>query len=191
MAGAYKRSKFLAEQEALQSAREGFPVVIVNPTAPIGARDIKPTPTGQTIVDFLKGRMPAYIDSGLNVVDARETAQGHLLAFEKGRPGERYILGCENLTLQQIFQSLARLSGKPAPTVRIPWPFAFLAGIFSTGIAALTGQPPRVPIDAVRMARKKMWVSHEKAVRELGFRPTGAETALRNAVSWFEAHGYC
>jgi dihydroflavonol-4-reductase len=191
MSGAYKRSKFLAEQEALRAASEGFPVVIVNPTAPVGARDIKPTPTGQTIVDFLRGKMPAFIDSGLNVVDARETAHGHLLAFEKGQPGRRYILGSENLTLQQIFQTLARISGKPAPTARIPWPLAFLAGLISTGAAAITGKPPRVPIDAVRMARKKMWVSHERAVRELGFRPSGAEFALQNAVTWFEAHGYC
>lgn len=191
MAGAYKRSKFLAEQEALRAYREGFPVIVVNPTAPVGARDLKPTPTGQTIVDFLRGRMPAYIDSGLNVVDARETAEGHWLACEKGRPGERYILGSENLTLQQIFQALSRLSGRPAPKTKIPWPVAFAAGVVSTGLARLTGQPPRVPLDAVRMARKKMWVSHAKAVRELGFAPSPAGTALKNAVEWFEAHGYC
>jgi dihydroflavonol-4-reductase len=191
MTGAYKRSKFLAEREALQFAAQGFPVVIVNPTAPVGAGDRKPTPTGQTIVDFLRGRMPAFIDSGLNIVDARETAEGHWLAYEKGKTGERYILGSENLTLQRIFEKLARISGRPAPRVRIPWPVAFAAGCVSTGLARLTGRPPRVPLDAVRMARKKMWVSNEKAVRELGFRPSPADFALRNAVNWFEAHGYC
>jgi dihydroflavonol-4-reductase len=191
MAGAYKRSKFLAEQEALQSAAQGFPVVIVNPTAPVGAGDRKPTPTGQTIVDFLRGHMPAFIDSGLNIVDARETAEGHWLAYEKGKCGERYILGSENLTLQGIFERLAQISGRPAPRARIPWPVAFAAGVVSTGLASLTGRPPRVPLDAVRMARKKMWVSNEKAVRELGFRPSPADFALRNAVNWFEAHGYC
>lgn len=191
MHGAYKRSKFLAEREALQAAAGGLPVVIVNPTAPVGEHDVKPTPTGQTIVDFLKGRMPAYIDSGLNIVDARETATGHWLACEKGRIGQRYILGSENLTLQQIFEILSRISGKPAPRRRIPWPIAVLAGLFSTGYAQITGRPPRVPLDAVMMARKKMWVTSEKAKRELGFRPSGAEIALGNAVRWFEAYGYC
>ncbi len=191
MTGHYKRSKFLAEQEALRAAATGFPVVIVNPTAPVGDHDVKPTPTGQTIVDFLKGRMPAFVDTGLNVVDARETAEGHWLACEKGRVGERYILGSENLTLEQILRRLAGISGKPEPKVRLPWIVALLAGLFSTGLAAVTGQAPRVPLDAVRMARKKMWVSCAKAERELGFRPSGADLALGKAVRWFEANGYC
>jgi len=191
MTGHYKRSKYMAEQEALRAAAGGFPVVIVNPTAPVGDHDVKPTPTGQTIVDFLKGKMPAFVDTGLNVVDARETAEGHWLACEKGRAGERYILGSENLTLEQILGKLAGLSGKAAPKVRLPWIVALVAGLFSTGLAAVTGQAPRVPLDAVRMARKRMWVSSAKAERELGFRPSGADLALGKAVRWFEANGYC
>jgi len=188
MAGPYKQSKFQAEQVALEYAREGLPVVIVNPTAPVGEHDVKPTPTGKTIVDFLRGAMPAYLDTGLNVVDARETAQGHWLACEKGRVGERYILGSENLTLCGIFEMLSRISGRPAPKTRIPWGVAWIAGVFSTG---LTGHEPRVPLAAVRMARKKMWVTHAKAERELGFRPSPAEAALRKAAEWFQGHGYC
>jgi dihydroflavonol-4-reductase len=190
MTGHYKRSKFLAEQVALEFAGRGFPVIIVNPTAPVGTHDVKPTPTGQTIVDFLKGRMPAYVDTGLNVVDAAESAEGHWLACERGRPGERYILGSENLTLRQILEKLSALSGRPAPGVRLPHWFALTAGVVSTGLARLTGRPPRVPLDAVRMAKKKMWVTHAKAERELGFRPSGAGIALAHAVEWFTAHGY-
>lgn len=191
MTGHYKRSKFLAEQEALKFAREGFPVVIVNPTAPVGDHDVKPTPTGQTIVDFLSGRIPAFVDTGLNIVDARETAEGHWLACEKGKPGERYILGSENLTLEQILGKLAAISGRTAPKRQIPWLVALVAGAFSTAWANLSGVAPRVPLDGVRMARKRMWVSCAKAERELGFRTSGAELALRKAVTWFEANGYC
>ena len=185
MAGDYKRSKFLAEQVALEFARGGLPVVIVNPTAPVGGHDVKPTPTGQTVLDFLNGRMPAFIDTGLNIVDARDTAEGHLLACERGRTGERYILGSENLTLAEILQTLARITGRKAPAIRLPYAVAYCAGICSTAWAEVTGLPPRVPIEAVRMARKKMWVSNEKARRELGFEPEPAETALRRAVEWF------
>ncbi len=191
MAGPYKRSKFQAEQVALEYARKGLPVVIVNPTAPVGEHDVKPTPTGQTIVDFLRGGMPAYLDTGLNIVDARETAEGHWLACEHGRPGERYILGSENLTLREIFEKLFRISGRPAPKTQIPWGVAWLAGAVSTALAGLTGKPPRVPLAAVQMARKKMWVTHAKAERELGFHPSPAEVALRKAVEWFQSHGYC
>jgi dihydroflavonol-4-reductase len=187
MAGDYKRSKFLAEQAALEYARTGLPVVIVNPTAPIGDHDVKPTPTGQIVVDFLNGDLPAFIDTGLNVVDVRDTALGHLLACEKGRSGERYILGGENLTLAQILQMLARLTGRKAPTLKLPYAAAYLAGITSTAWAGFSGRPPRVPMDAVRMARKKMWVSHEKASRELGFAPGPAAAALGRAVQWFQA----
>jgi dihydroflavonol-4-reductase len=190
MNGAYKRSKFLAEQVALEYARAGFPVVIVNPTAPVGDHDFKPTPTGRIIVDFLKGRMPAFIDTGLNVVYAGDVALGHVLACERGRAGERYILGAENLTLAKILEALARVTGRPAPRIRLPWAVAFAAGVASTGWARLTGKPPRAPLDAVRMARKKMWVSHAKAARELGFEPGPAETALARAVKWFEGNGY-
>lgn len=185
MAGDYKRSKFLAERVALEFARGGLPVVIVNPTAPVGDHDVKPTPTGQTVLDFLNGRMPAFIDTGLNIVDARDTAEGHLLASERGRVGERYILGSENLTLAQILQLLARITGRKAPALRLPYAVAYCAGVCSTAWAEVTGVPPRVPIEGVRMARKKMWVTHEKARRELGFQPAPAETALRRAAEWF------
>lgn len=185
MVGHYKRSKFLAEEGALEAARGGLPVVIVNPTAPVGDHDVKPTPTGQIVVDFLKGGMPAFIDTGLNVVDARDCAQGHLLACERGRPGERYILGSENLTLAEILGTLARLAGRKAPTVRLPYAVAYAAGVCSTAWATLSGRPPRVPLEGVRMARKRMWVTHEKARRELGFHPEPAEAALAHAVEWF------
>jgi len=185
MSGPYKRSKFQAEQTALEFARDGFPVVIVNPSAPIGDHDVKPTPTGKIVKDFLKGDLPAFIDTGLNLVDVRDAAKGHLLAAERGRPGERYILGCENLTLAEILRRLARLSGRKAPSIRLPYGVAYAAGVASTAWANLTGVEPRVPLDAVRMARKKMWVSHEKAKRELGFEPAGVEGALSRAIDWF------
>jgi dihydroflavonol-4-reductase len=190
MTGAYKRSKFLAEQVALEFAGAGFPVVIVNPTAPVGDHDFRPTPTGRIVVDFLKGKMPAYVDTGLNVVDAGDTAEGHLLACEHGRPGERYILGSENLTLAEILRKLSVISGRPAPQVQIPWAVAYGFGVLSTAWANLSGQEPRAPLDAVKMARKKMWVSHAKAGTELGFRPGVADGALRRAVGWFRANGY-
>ena len=145
MAGDYKRSKFLAEQVALEFARDGLPVVIVNPTAPIGDHDVKPTPTGKIVVDFLNGAMPAFIDTGLNVVDVRDTAEGHWLACERGRVGERYILGSENLTLAEILQKLAGITGRKAPTVRLPYAVAYCAGACSTAWARVTGTPPRVP----------------------------------------------
>ena len=185
MAGDYKRSKFMAEAVALEYARDGLPVVIVNPTAPIGDHDFKPTPTGKIVVDFLKGAMPAFIDTGLNVVDVRDTAEGHLLACERGRIGERYILGSENLTLAAILQKLANITRRRAPTVRLPYAVAYCAGACSTAWARLTGVPPRVPLNGVRMAKKKMWVSHEKARKELGFNPGPADVALARAVEWF------
>jgi len=191
MKGAYKRSKFLAERIALEFAASGLPVVIVNPTAPIGDHDIKPTPTGGIVLDFLKGDMPAFIDTGLNVVDARDVALGQLLACEHGRTGERYILGSENLTLAQILEKLAAIAGRPAPKVQLPYAFAYAAGVVTTAWARVTGKPPRAPLDAVRMARKKMFVSHVKAARELGFAPGPADGALRRAVEWFRANGYC
>jgi dihydroflavonol-4-reductase len=185
MAGNYKRSKFMAEQVALDFARDGFPVVIVNPTAPMGDHDFKPTPTGQIVRDFLAGNMPAYIDTGLNVVNVRDVALGHLLACEKGRPGERYILGSENLTLSRILQQLAAITGRKAPTIQLPYFVAWTAGVVTTGWARITGTPPRAPLEAVRMAKKKMWVSHEKAARELGYSPQPAHTALAEAAAWF------
>jgi dihydroflavonol-4-reductase len=189
MAGDYKRSKFLAEQVALDFARGGMPVVIVNPTAPLGDHDVKPTPTGKIVLDFLNGDMPAFTDTGLNVVDVRDTAEGHWLACEHGRPGERYILGSENLTLAQILQQLARITGRRAPTTRLPYAVAWCAGACSTAWASVTGTPPRIPMEAVRMAKKKMWVTHAKAARELGFLPAPARQALEHAVEWFQAAG--
>ncbi len=191
LAGPYKQSKYLAEQAALEASRDGFPVVIVNPTAPVGDRDRKPTPTGQIIVDYLRRRMPAYIDTGLNLVDVRDVALGHLLAAERGRPGQRYILGGENLTLAEIFRLLEELTGIPAPKVRLPYSVAYAYGWLSTGWARLSGREPRAPLDAVRMARKKMFVSSTKAERELGYRAGPVKDALARAVAWFRENGYC
>jgi dihydroflavonol-4-reductase len=191
MTGHYKRSKWLAEQVALEKAKSGFPVIVVNPTAPIGDHDWKPTPTGKIVVDFLKGKLSAFVDTGLNIVDAHDTAMGHYLAGERGRPGERYILGCENLTLQQILARLARISGKPELKRKVPYAVAYAAGIVTTALANLTGKEPLAPLEGVRMARKKMFVSHEKAVRELGFAPGPANEALTKAVNWFRENGYC
>ncbi|MGB9604556.1 MAG: hopanoid-associated sugar epimerase [Bryobacteraceae bacterium] len=191
MVGAYKRSKFLAELVAKEEAQAGLPVVIVNPTAPIGDHDFKPTPTGRIILDFLRGAIPAYIETGLNFVDVRDVAEGHLLALERGRNGERYILGSENLTLAQFFQRLSAASGMPAPRRRIPWALAFAAALLSTGWARVTGRPPRAPLDGVRMARKKMFVSSARAMRELAYKPQPVDDALRRAVEWFRNHGYC
>ncbi|MGC2659395.1 MAG: hopanoid-associated sugar epimerase [Bryobacteraceae bacterium] len=191
MVGHYKRSKWLAEQVALEQARAGVPVVIVNPTAPVGDHDWKPTPTGKIIVDFLRGKLPAFVDTGLNVVDACDVARGHLQAAEKGRLGERYILGSENLTLERILSLLASTSGKPPVRVKLPFAVAYAAGLASTTWANLTGHPPAVPLEGVKMARKHMFVSHAKAARELGFSPGTPEQALRKAVDWFRANGYC
>ena len=191
MKGAYKRSKFLAEKEALKAAEGGLPVVIVNPTAPIGDHDVKPTPTGRIVLDFLKGDMPAYIDTGLNVVGVRDTANGHLLACERGRSGERYILGCENLTLAEILGKMARMTGRKAPTIQLPYAVAYAAGMITTAWARISGKPPRAPLDAVKMAKKKMFVSHEKARRELGFNPEPVDGPLRSAIDWFGENGYC
>ncbi len=190
MSGPYKRSKFLAEQVAVEAAQAGFPLVIVNPTAPVGGHDVKPTPTGKIILDFLNGAMPAYIDTGLNVVNARDVALGHLLACENGRIGERYILGAENLTLKGILARLSVITGRPAPTMQLPYAVAYAAGMVTTAVARITGRPPLAPLDAVRMARKKMFVTHAKAERELGYHPGPVEDALSNAVDWFRANGY-
>lgn len=190
MSGPYKRSKFQAEQVALEFAGGGFPVMIVNPTAPVGDHDFKPTPTGKMVIDFVRGAMPAFIDTGLNVVDVRDVAEGHLLALEKGRPGERYILGSENLTLERIFAALAGMVGRKAPTMRVPYAVAYAAGVMSTAWAAVTGKEPLAPLDGVRMAKKKMWVRHDKAARELGYAPGAASAAMERAVEWFRANGY-
>jgi dihydroflavonol-4-reductase len=191
MAGDYKRSKFQAERVALEYAAAGVPVVIVNPTAPIGGHDLKPTPTGKIILDLLKGEMPAYIDTGLNLVDVRDIARGHLLACERGRPGERYILGCENLVLAEILRRVAAAANLKAPALRIPYALAYAAGVVTTAWAGWTGNEPRAPLEAVRMARKKMFVSHQKAARQLGYDPGPVDGAIRRAIDWFRGNGYC
>jgi dihydroflavonol-4-reductase len=190
MQGPYKRSKYLAEFEAIESARSGFAVVIVNPTAPVGERDWKPTPTGKIVVDYLKGKMPAYVDTGLNLVDVRDCAQGHLLALGRGVPGERYILGSENLHLKQILAALAAHTGRKAPNIQIPHFVALWAGMASTFQASVTGREPAVPIDAVKMARKKMFVRSAKAIRELGYAPRPVSDALRRAIEWYRERSY-
>ncbi len=190
MVGPYKRSKFLAEQVALEFAHAGAPVVIVNPSAPVGPWDVKPTPTGQMIVDFLEGRMFGSLDTGLNVVHVRDVARGHLLAAERGRAGEKYILGHANLALTQIFALLAGITGRRAPRLRVPYAVAWLAAAGMEGAARLTRRPPRVPLTAVRMAKKRMFFSPAKAVRELGLPQTEVREALADAVTWFAEHGY-
>jgi len=190
MIGHYKRSKFLAEQGALRLAGQGCPVVIVNPSTPVGAWDLKPTPTGQMIVDFLNGRMPGYVETGLNLIDVEDVAAGHLLAMARGRVGERYILGHRNLTLEDILRLLARVSDRPAPRARVPWAVAFGVACVSTGIAWLTNRPPRVPLEGVRMARHPMFFDAGKAVRELGLPQRPIEEALAKAVRWFREHRY-
>lgn len=191
MIGHYKRSKFMAEQVAVEAARSGVDVVIVNPTTPIGERDIKPTPTGRIVVDFLKRKFPAYVETGLNLVDATECAGGHVQALEKGKAGERYILGGENLTLKQILDRLAAITGLKSPTVKLPYFFALATGVVDEMVMGrLLGREPRATIDAVRMGRKMMFVSSAKAERELGWRTVPVEGALRRSVEWFRANGY-
>lgn len=191
MIGHYKRSKFMAEQVAIDAAKSGIDVVIVNPTTPIGERDIKPTPTGRIVVDFLKRKFPAYVETGLNLVDATECARGHVQALEKGRAGERYILGGENLTLKQILDRLAVITGLESPTVKVPHFVALAGGVFYEMVMGrLLGREPRATIDEVRMARKMMFVSSAKAERELGWRVIPVDGALRRSVEWFRANGY-
>ena len=191
LAGPYKRSKYEAEQAAFEFAAKGLPVIIVNPTAPVGEADLKPTPTGKIIVDFLRGAMPAYLDTGLNLVDVRDVARGHLLAAEKGKSGERYLLGSKNMSLRQIFSTLEELTGLPAPKIPIPYAVAWMFAALGTGVANLTGRPPRAPLEAVRMARKKMYVSCDKATTDLGYRPGPIEPALERAIEWFRKNQYC
>lgn len=191
MVGNYKRSKFLGEEVARDFARRGLPLVIVNPSTPVGPGDLKPTPTGQMIVDFLRGRMWAYLDTGLNLVDVDDVAAGHLLAAERGRAGERYILGGENLTLKQILDKLASITGLPSPRVRVPYAMALATGVVDELITGrMLGREPRATIDAVRMGRKKMFVSSAKAVQELGWTSGSVDGALRRAVDWFRTYGY-
>lgn len=190
MVGHYKRSKFLAEREALAAAAAGQEVVILNPTTPVGPGDAKPTPTGRIIVDFLNRKFPAYLDTGLNLVDVESVARMHAAALTRGTPGRRYILGGENLTLKQILDRLGELSGLPAPTTRIPYGVAAAYAALAEVGARITGKAPRATREEVRMSRKKMWASSARAERELGHVPGSVTPALRAAVAWFRAHGY-
>ncbi len=191
MIGHYKRSKWLAEQTAIEAARQGQHVILLNPTTPIGPEDRKPTPTGRIVVDFLKGNFPAYVDTGLNLVDVDEVARMHLVALDRGMPGERYILGGENLTLKQILDKMSAISGLPSPTMKVPHAvalaFAFLDETFT---GKLRGREPRATVEAVQMGRKMMWASSAKAERDLGLRVVPVYRALRAAMDWFVANGY-
>jgi dihydroflavonol-4-reductase len=190
MIGHYKRSKFLAEERAREAASRGVPVVIVNPSTPIGPGDVKPTPTGQVVLDAARGRTPAYVDTGLNIVHVDDVAAGHLLAFHRGRIGERYILGGEDLTLRQILTFIAQLVGRSPPRIRLPHGAVLPVAYVSELYARLTGQPTRVTVEGVRMARKRMFFSSDKAVRELGYRWRPASQAFADALRWFREQGY-
>ncbi|MEO6034758.1 MAG: NAD-dependent epimerase/dehydratase family protein [Verrucomicrobiota bacterium] len=192
MSNHYKLSKWQAEQLASVAARKGWPVIIVNPSAPVGPRDVKPTPTGQVIVDFLNRKMPAYLDTGLNWVHVRDVAVGHILAAEKGRIGERYILGNAegNWTMKQAFAVLEKITCVPAPKFQVPYGLALLAAHFDEAISRITGKPPKAPLAGVRMAKYKMFFNPGKAIRELGLPQTPPETALADAVKWFREKGY-
>lgn len=191
MIGHYKRSKYLAQQVALEHARDGYPVFIVNPSTPIGSHDWKPTATGKIIVDFLNGKMPAFVDTGLNLVAVEDVALGHILAAERGTPGRLYILGNENLTLRQILERLARLTGRRAPRIQLPYRFVYgLAWVENTLATGLLNREPKIPLEGVKMARKKMWFDSARAVRELGWTPSSVDDALRSAIDWYRSHGY-
>jgi dihydroflavonol-4-reductase len=191
MIGHYKRSKFLGEQEAIKAAQAGQEVMILNPTTPIGAGDAKPTPTGRIVVDFLNRKFPAYVDTGLNLVDVCEVARMHLVALDKGTPGERYILGGENLTLKQILDRMSSITGLPSPTMKVPNAVAMAFAFFDENFTGkLLGKEPRATVEAVRMGQKMMFASSAKAERELGFRVLPVYSALRAAIEWFIEHGY-
>lgn len=191
MVGHYKRSKFLAEQEAIAAAASGQQVLILNPTTPIGSNDRKPTPTGRIFVDFLNGKFPAYVDTGLNLVDVSEVARTHVCALTKGTPGRRYILGGENLTLKQILDKMSAITGIPSPTVKIPFAVAATYAFFEEWITGrIRGREPRATLEEVRMGRKKMFASSARAEQELGFRIMPVYPAMRAAIEWFRANGY-
>lgn len=190
MVGHYKRSKWMAEREALNAAKNGLPVIVAMPTTPVGAGDWKPTPTGKIIVDFLNGKLPGYVETGLNFVGAEECAAGHLQVAEKGRVGERYLLGGENLTLKQMLDVLAKITGLPAPAWKIPHSLALGVAYMSTAFSRLIGGEPQVPVEGVKIARHRMFVDCSRAQRELGFQPGSVAAALERAVRWYGANGY-
>jgi len=192
MIGDYKRSKYMAEQLLQSLARQiGVDVVVVNPSAPVGWRDLRPTPTGRVIVDAARGRLPAYVDTGLNVVHVDDVAAGHVLAYERGAAGRRYVLGGDNLTLAEILAAVARLAGRAPPRLCLPHAALVPAAYLAEGWARLTGRSPALTLDSLRMSRKKMYCSSRRAREELGYRPRPAQSALEDAVRWFQAHGYC
>jgi dihydroflavonol-4-reductase len=191
MVGHYKRSKFMAEQEAISAAQNGQQVMILNPTSPIGSNDAKPTPTGRIFLDFLNGKFPAYMDTGLNLVDVSEVARAHVLALTKGKPGRRYILGGENLTLKQILDKMSAITGIPSPTIKIPFAAAATYAFFEEIITGrIRGKEPRATLEEVRMGRKKMYASSARAQQELGFRILPVYPAMRAAIEWFRSNGY-
>jgi dihydroflavonol-4-reductase len=190
MVGHYKRSKFLAEQAAQELARDGAPVVIVNPSTPVGPGDVKPTPTGRIIVDALSGRMPAYVDTGLNIAHVDDVAEGHLLAYEHGTVGRRYILGGANLTLREILTSLAEIAGRRPPRLELPHAAVLPVAYIAEAWARVTGKEPLTTVDGVKLSRKRMFFSSARAERELGYRTKPVVCAFRDAAAWFETHGY-
>jgi dihydroflavonol-4-reductase len=190
MVGHYKRSKFLAEQAAQALARDGAPVVIVNPSTPVGPGDVKPTPTGRIIVDALSGRMPAYVDTGLNIAHVDDVAEGHLLAYEHGTTGRRYILGGTNLTLREILTALAEIAGRRPPRFELPHAAVLPVAYVAEAWARVTGKEPLTTVDGVRLSRKRMFFSSARAERELGYRTKPAVCAFRDAAAWFQTHGY-
>jgi dihydroflavonol-4-reductase len=191
LVGHYKQSKYQAEQAALRKCAEGLPVVVVNPTAPIGPWDVKPTPTGRMVLDFLLGRMPAYVATGMNLVHVADVADGHILALEKGRPGQRYLLGHRNLSLLELFTMLQQLTGCRAPRWRVPFWLAIAAGYADLVVeGGLLRREPRIPLEGVKVAKTPMYVSCQKAVSELGLPQTLVETALEDAIGWFREYGY-
>lgn len=191
MVGHYKRSKWMAEREVMDAAKNGLPAVIAMPTTPVGPGDWKPTPTGKIILDFLTGKMPGYVNTGLNFVGVEDAAAGHLLVAEKGEIGQRYLIGAENLTLKQLLDELGRIAGKASPRLRIPHSVALMAAYADTAISKLRGKEPQIPVEGVKIAQHMMFVDCSRAKKDLGFEPGPVAGALERAVRWYETHGYC
>jgi dihydroflavonol-4-reductase len=190
MIGHYKRSKWMAEQEVLREAKAGAPIIVAMPTTPVGAWDWKPTPTGKIVLDFLNGNMPGYVDTGLNFVGVEDCAAGHLLVAEKGKPGERYLLGAENLTLKGLLDLLAEITGLGAPTMKIPHGVALGVAYLESAFSRLVGREPQIPVEGVKIAQHRMFVDTSRAQRELGFKPASVRSALKSAAEWYVANGY-
>jgi len=190
MVGHYKRSKWMAEQEALQAAKDGLPVLVAMPTTPVGPWDWKPTPTGKIVLDFLNGKIPGYVDTGLNFVGVEECAAGHLLVAERGKVGERYLLGAENLTLKGLLDVLAKITGLPAPSMKFPHGLALGVAYVESAFSRMVGREPQIPVEGVKIAQHRMFVDASRAKRELGFEPGPVEAALKRAVKWYVVNGY-